>query len=76
MQTVAIIYRLAIASWVGGVAIFTFVLTPVIFKSYDRDMAGQIVGVLFPAYFRWGLGCGLVGLIMLPPWSSSSPCLP
>jgi hypothetical protein len=65
MQTVAVIYRLAVALWVGGVTIFTFVLTPVLFKSYDRDMAGQIVGFLFPAYFRWGLGCGLAGALAL-----------
>ncbi len=65
MQIVAIIYRLAVALWVGGVTIFTFVLTPILFKAYDRDMAGQIVGFLFPAYFRWGLGCGLVGFLTL-----------
>ena len=65
MQIVAAIYRLAVAFWVGGVAIFTFVLTPIIFRSYDRDAAGRIVGFLFPAYFRWGLACGLVGLACL-----------
>jgi Domain of unknown function (DUF4149) len=65
MQIFSIIYSLAIAFWLGGMTIFTFVLTPIIFKSYGRDMAGQIVGVLFPAYFRWGLGCGLVGLLTL-----------
>jgi hypothetical protein len=65
MQILGIIYRLAVAFWVGGVTIFTFVLTPVLFKSYDRDMAGQIVGFLFPVYFRWGLGCGLAGLLSL-----------
>jgi uncharacterized protein DUF4149 len=65
MQILAIIYRLAVAFWVGGVAIFTFVLTPIIFRSYDRDMAGRIVGVLFPAYFRWGIACGVVGLACL-----------
>jgi hypothetical protein len=65
MQIVAIIYRLAVALWVGGVTIFTFVLTPILFKAYDRDIAGKIVGFLFPAYFRWGLGCGLVGFLTL-----------
>ena len=65
MQIVAAIYRLAVSFWVGGVAIFTFVLTPIIFRSYDRDAAGRIVGFLFPAYFRWGLACGLVGLVCL-----------
>jgi len=62
MQILSAGYRLAVAFWTGGAAIFTCVLTPIIFRSYDRDMAGQIVGFLFPAYFRWGLGCGLIGL--------------
>ena len=65
MQILSIVYRLAVAFWAGGAAIFTFVLTPIIFRSYDRDMAGQVVGFLFPAYFRWGLGCGLIGLSTL-----------
>ncbi len=63
MQLIAIVYRLAVAFWMGGAALFTFVLTPIIFKSYNRDMAGQIVGYLFPGYFRWGLACGAVALV-------------
>jgi len=62
MLILSIIYRLAIAFWLGGVAIFTFVLTPIIFKVNDRDTAGRIVGALFPGYFRWGLACGLLAL--------------
>ncbi|BEH08992.1 DUF4149 domain-containing protein [Geobacter sulfurreducens subsp. ethanolicus] len=65
MHYLSIIYRLVIAFWVGGAALFTFILTPIIFKSYDRDMAGAIVGALFPGYFRWGLVCGIVALICL-----------
>ena len=55
MQITAFLYRLTIACWVGGASLFTFVLTPTIFKSYNRDIAGGIVGVLFPGYFKWGL---------------------
>jgi len=58
----AFLYRLALACWVGGAALFTFVLTPTIFRSYTRDVAGGIVGVLFPGYFKWGLACGAVAL--------------
>lgn len=65
MQIIAIIYRLALAFWVGGAAIFTFVLTPIIFRTETRDAAGRIVGYLFPSYFRWGLGCGIVALVCL-----------
>jgi len=56
------LYRLAVACWVGGASLFTFMLTPVIFKSFNRDTAGGIVGVLFPGYFKWGLVCGAVAL--------------
>lgn len=62
MQTPTFLYRFAIACWVGGASLFTFVLTPTIFKSYNRDMAGEIVGVLFPGYFKWGLACGVIAL--------------
>ena len=58
----AFFYRLAIACWVGGTSLFTFVLAPTLFKSYNRDMAGGIVGVLFPGYFKWGLVCGAIAL--------------
>jgi hypothetical protein len=57
------LYRLAVALWAGGNAIFTLMLTPILFKTESRDTAGRIVGNLFPGYFRWGLVCGVVALI-------------
>jgi hypothetical protein len=61
--TLTAVLRIAIALWAGGVCLFTFVLTPTIFRSEDRDAAGRIVGYLFPGYFRWGLACGAVALV-------------
>lgn len=57
--------RLALSLWAGGAGIFTFLLTPILFKSLDRDEAGRMVGLLFPGYFRWGMACGAVSLIAL-----------
>lgn len=65
MPIATAIYHLAITCWLGGAALFTFVLTPILFKAYSRDIAGGIVGVLFPSYFYWGLTCGAVALICL-----------
>lgn len=65
MSFASALCRLAIALWVGGSALFTFVLTPTIFKTETRDVAGRIVGYLFPGYFRWGLTCGAVALAAL-----------
>jgi len=63
MQTVTIIYRLAVSLWLGGAALFTFVLTPMLFRSESRDTAARIVGLFFPGYFRWGVACGVVALV-------------
>lgn len=62
MQIILALYRLSIAFWTGGVALFTFALTPTLFRALSRDQAGQIVGLLFPNYFRWGLACGIIAL--------------
>lgn len=63
MKFAEMIYRLAIAFWVGGNALFTLILTPLLFKTEARDTAARIVGTFFPGYFRWGLACGGIALI-------------
>jgi len=63
MHYIDTLYRLAIALWAGGNAIFTLMLTPILFRTESRDTAARIVGNLFPGYFRWGLACGLIALV-------------
>ena len=63
MQYIDMLYRLAVSLWAGGNAIFTLMLTPILFKTESRDVAGRIVGNLFPGYFRWGLACGVIALV-------------
>ena len=63
MQIVTIIYHLAVSLWLGGAALFTFVLTPMLFRYESRDTAARIVGLFFPGYFRWGVACGIVALV-------------
>lgn len=63
MNYLDMLYRLAISLWTGGNAIFTLMLTPILFKTESRDIAARIVGNLFPAYFKWGLICGVLALV-------------
>lgn len=63
MHPLTVLYNLAVGCWLGGAALFTFVLTPKLFSVFSRDLAGTIVGQLFPGYFRWGLACGAVALV-------------
>ena len=63
MNYLELLYKLAISMWAGGNAIFSLLLTPILFKTEGRDIAGRIVGNLFPAYFKWGLACGVIALL-------------
>lgn len=62
MAIASALYRIAISLWVGGIALFTFVVTPVIFKTQGRDAAGKIVGAIFPLYFRYSLVLTVIAL--------------
>lgn len=74
MRTAAeVAYLLTLALWVGGIAVFTFLVTPLLFGHLGRDEAGRIVGFLFPAYFPYLLVLSLValgtfGLLARGPW--------
>src|SRR5512134_2229173 len=63
MVLASAVYRLALSLWVGGIALFTFVVTPVIFRTQARDVAGKIVGALFPLYFRYGLALAAAAMM-------------
>ena len=56
------LYRLALALWVGGMSVFSFLVTPVIFRTQSSENAGKIVGAIFPVYFRFCLGVAVVAL--------------
>ena len=60
------VYTLILALWVGGISLFTFIVTPDIFRSYGRDAAGEIVGKLFPGYFIFTLVLSALALLALP----------
>ncbi len=61
------LYNLVLALWIGGMSIFTFIVTPAIFRSFGRDMAGEIVGKLFPGYFLSLLALSILTLLLFFP---------
>ena len=63
-RLIVFLYTLILSLWIGGIAIFTFVVTPAIFRSYNRDMAGEIVGKLFPCYFTYTLVLSALALVV------------
>lgn len=59
------LYGIVLSLWVGGMSLFTFLVTPAIFRSYPRDTAGEVVGKLFPSYFPFTLAISTAALILL-----------
>jgi hypothetical protein len=59
------LYLLALAVWVGGGALYTFVLTPAIFGHYPRNTAGDVVGTMMPFYFAALLGATALAAVLL-----------
>ena len=63
-MTIAALYTLTLALWTGGMALFTFIVTPALFRSFTRDQAGDIVGKLFPGYFTYLLALSALALLL------------
>ncbi|MFA5353770.1 MAG: DUF4149 domain-containing protein [Thermodesulfovibrionales bacterium] len=59
------LYTLVLSLWVGGISLFTFIITPAIFSSFERNMAGAVVGKLFPGYFLTNLLLSVAALLLL-----------
>jgi len=63
------VYLLALALWVGGGTLYTFVLTPAIFAAYPRNTAGEIVGTMMPHYFLFLFAAaGVAALVLVALW--------
>jgi uncharacterized membrane protein len=65
LTAVKYLHLLSLATWLGSVIFFSFVAAPSIFKNFERKMAGDIVGAIFPKYFFVNEICIIVAIITL-----------
>ena len=76
MQTlINYIYLLSLVCWLGSVIFFSFVAAPGIFKTLEREKAGELVGVIFPRYYFIGYVCGVLALVTLLAGTNEIPVL-
>ena len=54
------IYLLSLVCWVGSIIFFSFFVAPVVFKTLEREKAGELVGIIFPRYYMIGYVCGVL----------------
>jgi len=65
MATIQFIYILSLAVWIGGIVFFSFFTAPAVFKTLDREKAGEVVGVIFPKYYALGYTCSVLSMAAL-----------
>lgn len=53
----------ALGIWLGSIVFFSFVGAPTTFAVLDREHAGTVVNAIFPRYYLFGIGLGLVALV-------------
>jgi len=56
--------RVLLTLWVGGLWITGLVVAPVLFRHYERMLAGDIAGRLFGAVSLLGMLCGVLLLVL------------
>ena len=59
------IYLLSLVIWIGSIIFFSFFVAPVIFKTLEREKAGEVVGIIFPRYYLIGYIAGVLSLASL-----------
>lgn len=62
MTIIRFIHLLSLVVWIGGMAFFSFIAAPAIFKVLPRETAGDVVGEIFPKYWMMGYICGVSAL--------------
>lgn len=58
-------FLFALTVWGGMVVFFTFITTPIVFDTLDRDLAAKLLGELFPRFFQVQLLCCAVALVYM-----------
>ena len=59
------IYLLSLVCWIGSIIFFSFFVAPVVFKTLERDKAGEVVSIIFPRYYMIGYVSGVLVLMTL-----------
>lgn len=76
MNLLKFAHLLSVSLWVGMVVFFTVLATPALFKYLPREVAGDVVGVLFPRYWAAGYALAFLSLSTLLALSYIGKYLP
>ena len=56
------VHLLSMVIWVGMIVFFTFFAAPSIFKALPKELAGEVIGHIFPKYWAIGYAMSAVSI--------------
>lgn len=62
MVFIKFIFILSLTTWIGSMIFFSFFAAPSIFKVLSKELAGKVVGDIFPKYWMLGYICSITSL--------------
>lgn len=62
LSCVLFVHLLSLVVWIGGIIFFSFFGAPSIFNVLDRELAGEVIGDIFPKYWMIGYVCSTTAL--------------
>jgi hypothetical protein len=62
LATAKVLHHLALALWVGAIVVVSFVVAPAVFRAVPSETAGTVMGQVFPLYYAFTSGAGVVAL--------------
>ena len=66
--TLFLLVLIALSIWFGSIVFLSFIMAPSVFGALDDVHAARFLRLIFPRYFKLGLGCSIItlaGLIAL-----------
>ena len=55
-------FQLALGLWVGAIVFVSFIVAPAVFRAVPQETAGAVMGQVFPLYYEFTVGAGVVAL--------------
>ena len=57
------VYIVSLTLFVGKIAVFSFLIAPIIHSQLEKEAAAKVLRVFFPRYYKLGIICALVALL-------------
>ena len=62
-QGIKWLYLVSLATWVGSIIFFSFVIAPTVFKVLKPEDAAKLQRAMFPKYYLVGILCAGIGIV-------------